>query len=317
MNKSFEIEYKKFAGNNVPNLWDRIEEGIDKLEAAEKSAAKVNEENSANENVKSNVIDFREFSSDDNVKKEKSKKTVIINYISTHGVQVIAAVCSIFIIPGVIILAVRNSGNFSMMESATSAPMADSAAPAYDEATYESDACAEEALDAAQSFNAEEFYEESADAEEYAPAEEVAEAAVEEVVEEETMAEEAAEEVASSEAEVTDEAPAETSDYRNRTKSANADTVLQCLSGVLICVNAVNDDGTFEIKMINDPGKVIEENEILTVTMSKEAKDAYDALSDAAKESNLMVDITVNEDEEITYTIVAITAGEKGENNSK
>lgn len=70
--KNLEIEYKKLTEENVPDLWDRIEAGIDKLEA-EKSAettiekAVQNDDNSVSNNNKKVV----------NIRKKKSLSRIV------------------------------------------------------------------------------------------------------------------------------------------------------------------------------------------------------------------------------------------------
>lgn len=297
MNKSFEIEYKKYADSNIPDLWDRIEAGVDKLEAANK------EENETNEISKDNIADINE--------KKANKKNKIINFMATHGVQVMAAVVSVFVIPGIVILAVRNSGNMD----APAAQAAYSEAPAAEEAA--ADYCMEEpaaADDAEADYCMEEPVAEEAEVD-YCMEEPVAEEAEADYCMEETA------EVAAAEAADESAGTEDANKYFNgiekkgiqnfASKDSDMDDYAAAeanrLDNITAVINSRNEDGTYQITVVNDPNGRFKADEELTVTIQTKAEEAYKALPDKVKTGNLVVSILADEEAENMYTIVDVS----------
>lgn len=144
---NFENEYRKYSQDSTPDLWARIEAGVDAYEASKKESDSNFDDYNADGNK--NVVKIDEL-------KKKSKRTRIAGIIA-------AAACVCIVAPAIVYM----SNN-----SSSSAPAATDAAPAemMDEAPAEMAA----ASDTAEAAEAE--YMEPAEAEEYEMAEDVADA---------------------------------------------------------------------------------------------------------------------------------------------
>ncbi|MCR5672620.1 MAG: hypothetical protein K6F87_02770 [Lachnospiraceae bacterium] len=126
MTRNFEDEYKKYAENNVPDLWGRIEAAIDEHE--------------------------EKIAGDNTVKVVPVKKNNIVTFVSRHAGLLAACACVLLTIGALRLIGGSNKA--AMSESAATAPepaMAENAS--YDEAPAEyeavSDAMADEPIAAA------------------------------------------------------------------------------------------------------------------------------------------------------------------------
>lgn len=172
---NFENEYKNYAKESTPDLWDRIEAGVDAYEASQSSA-----NNQSNEN-QSNIVSFNKEESE--VKVTPSKK----NWKKYSGL-IVAAAAVIIVAPAIILM---SDGGLSKVDSAPAAMdaqpmMSETAAEEAAEPSYEDS----ESVNAATEDVAEEetATTDEAPAEE-APAEEAAEApATESAMEENAIA---------------------------------------------------------------------------------------------------------------------------------
>ena len=172
---NFENEYKNYAKESTPDLWDRIEAGVDAYEASQSSA-----NNQSNEN-QSNIVSFNKEESE--VKVTPSKK----NWKKYSGL-IVAAAAVIIVAPAIILM---SDGGLSKVDSAPTAMdaqpmMSETAAEEAAEPSYEDS----ESVNAATEDVAEEetATTDEAPAEE-APAEEAAEApATESAMEENAIA---------------------------------------------------------------------------------------------------------------------------------
>lgn len=172
---NFENEYKNYAKESTPDLWDRIEAGVDAYEASQFSA-----NNQSNEN-QSNIVSFNKEESE--VKVTPSKK----NWKKYSGL-IVAAAAVIIVAPAIILM---SDGGLSKVDSAPTAMdaqpmMSETAAEEAAEPSYEDS----ESVNAATEDVAEEetATTDEAPAEE-APAEEAAEApATESAMEENAIA---------------------------------------------------------------------------------------------------------------------------------
>lgn len=156
MNRNFEEEYKKYADIDTPDLWSRIEAGVDKLEAAMKETEAVSP---AADTAK--VIDiasspkFKTESRKEEVKQTKNfGDSRFAVFARRYGGMVAAVACGMAVLSAIGISKLASKGNYS------AAPMAESAAPAAE--------AAPESYDAAETAEAEAAYEEAPMAEEAA-----------------------------------------------------------------------------------------------------------------------------------------------------
>lgn len=102
---NFENEYKNYAKESTPDLWDRIEAGVDAYEASQSSA-----NNQSNEN-QSNIVSFNKEESE--VKVTPSKK----NWKKYSGL-IVAAAAVIIVAPAIILML---DGGLSKVDSAPTA----------------------------------------------------------------------------------------------------------------------------------------------------------------------------------------------------
>lgn len=128
MNKDFEIEYKNYAADNLPDLWSRIEAGIDEIEANNTADAKAVSD-----------IPVTESNSTDT----KEKKIVKFN-IKRYSGLIAAAACLLIAIPAIIMVSKSSSKNANSAECAV-APSYDYSSAAETEA--EADTYCDEAAD--------------------------------------------------------------------------------------------------------------------------------------------------------------------------
>lgn len=160
--KELEIEYKKQIELELPDLWSRIESGVDAYEASKnndinKDTTKVVEFSNINSKIEETTSNKKVSSKDEVTSKKKNRKVLV-----TIG-KVVAAAASLFLVVNVISMfgGVKTNDSTSTVQSF--APMADSAATA-DEAACESAAPEiEESAMAEESASAMEEIEESAE----------------------------------------------------------------------------------------------------------------------------------------------------------
>ena len=123
MNKSLENEYRQLAANDVPDLWDRIEASIDKIE-------------------------------EDNNKTEEKKVIPIKKTVNYMPALIAAAVCLLFAIPGFTFMTILFSLGSGSAAPASTSDYSEAASDSYyeaaDEATSETyEAAASEACEEA------------------------------------------------------------------------------------------------------------------------------------------------------------------------
>ena len=140
--KDFENEYKEYSKLNTPDLWSRIEEGLDKVDSATVSEAAVNEavvnETVESEVVEGNVIQLSETVNDGNAvrltKAVKKKKS-----ITKYAGIIAAAACAVIAIPAIIFISGNKSSHYD--SEAASASACEAAEVSYeataDEEAYE------------------------------------------------------------------------------------------------------------------------------------------------------------------------------------
>lgn len=152
---NFENEYKNYAKESTPDLWDRIEAGVDAYEASQSSA-----NNQSNEN-QSNIVSFNKEESE--VKVTPSKK----NWKKYSGL-IVAAAAVIIVAPAIILM---SDGGLSKVDSA---PTAMDAQPMMSETAAEE--AAEPSYEDSESVNAatEDVAEEETATTDEAPAQEAA-----------------------------------------------------------------------------------------------------------------------------------------------
>lgn len=140
--KDFENEYKEYSKLNTPDLWSRIEEGLDKVDSATVSEAAENEtvvnETVESEVVEGNVIQLSETVTDGNAvrltKTVKKKKS-----ITKYAGIIAAAACAVIAIPAIIFISGNKSSHYD--SEAASASSCEAAEVSYeataDEEAYE------------------------------------------------------------------------------------------------------------------------------------------------------------------------------------
>lgn len=164
--KDFENEYKEYSKLNTPDLWSRIEEGLDKVDSATVSEAAVNEavvnETVESEVIEGNVIQLSETVNDGNVvrltKADTDGNTVQLTETDTDGNAVrltktvkkkksitkyagiiAAAACAVIAIPAIIFISGNKSSHYD--SEAASASACEAAEVSYeataDEEAYE------------------------------------------------------------------------------------------------------------------------------------------------------------------------------------
>ena len=122
--KDFENEYKEYSKLNTPDLWSRIEEGLDKVDSATVSEAAENEtvvnETVESEVVEGNVIQLSETVTDGNAvrltKAVKKKKS-----ITKYAGIIAAAACAVITIPAIIFISGNKSSHFDSEAASASA----------------------------------------------------------------------------------------------------------------------------------------------------------------------------------------------------
>lgn len=185
---NFEIEYKKYAQDSTPDLWDRIEAGVDAYEA---SAGNDLTEDNKNVSDIEESLNVEKSSNLENVSDFETHRKKKFN-IRKYGGIIAAAACLLIAAPAIMFLSNNSFGNMT-----ASAPAADAAPMVMEtaEAPMESEDYEEVATEAAEdTMNSVDFdYEETADmAMAEAASETVAESASEAVAES-AVAEEPAE----------------------------------------------------------------------------------------------------------------------------
>ena len=169
MSKNFETEYKKYSDNTVPDLWSRIEAGVDAYEDSIKNETgseetktgkivNIDDHNRKNEGVTKPENEVRSEAGSSHVSDEKMKKPR--NYKPYIGA--LAAAACMFLVVVVMKNVISSSNSAASAESAAAPAATDSAPAAMEEAA---EPVAEAAAEAADTYEeeAEEEYEEAAE----------------------------------------------------------------------------------------------------------------------------------------------------------
>lgn len=142
MSKNFEQEYKALAENDLPDLWDRIEAGLNSKTITSKS-------NEAKESI--GEAEAEKIQEVITGKKSQADHNRAIFYFSKYKTVVAAAICVIVILPAFLVLGkINTSKSYSTTEAAdealdAAAPMTEAADTAAIAETAEEAAYAEEA----------------------------------------------------------------------------------------------------------------------------------------------------------------------------
>lgn len=284
MSKNFETEYKKYADNTVPDLWSRIEAGVDAYEESIRETEAGSEEKITGKIV--NIEDYNKNKVTD-IQEDKTNKTRKKINIKPY-IGAIAACACMFLVVIAIKSISSSSQSAATAESAApaAAPMAEAAtdsdtdyAPAAEEAYAES---VEESIDAYKDDMADEaaVYEAEAPdaAEEAAPMEESEEAAPEDNVDLNTYAS------GNSKMSLTNDAASES--FKTETQETSSVKDKKSLevrgTGKEITVFALpdiaslnDDDGTIDLKITDPLDTDLKKDEVIKVDILKDEKGKY------------------------------------------
>lgn len=133
MNKDFENEYKEYSKLNTPDLWSRIEKGIDAVDAkaTESVAAQQNVEKMQNAGMQQSGASQQSLAAQQNINQEKvvslgntvKKKKSFGKYAGI----IAAAACAVIAIPTIILISQNGNGkDYSASPSAASEAAMDS-----------------------------------------------------------------------------------------------------------------------------------------------------------------------------------------------
>ena len=341
MSKNFEIEYKKYADSAVPDLWSRIEAGVDAYEESIKDAKAGSEETKTGKIV--NIEDYgkktvpetktenevRYETGSNHVTDKKSKR--VRNYKPYFGA--LAAAACMFLVVVVMKNVLSSSNSMTSAESAAAPaamdsapaqmeeaaePIAEAAAGASDTAgTYEEDA--EEAYEEASEYSAdasadEGYSYETADespayeASETSPAYEEEEAAP---MEEAPMAEGAAAygpdaldaEVNGSNTFAVQSTKEESNKRKAEDRKLNSDED----EIKLVCEPAdltdIKEEGTFKAKVTDPLESGVKKGDEITVNLKEEGFESlFNALTDSKSPELTLI---LRPEDDGTYTLVS------------
>ncbi len=270
MSKNFETEYKKYADNTVPDLWSRIEAGVDAYEESIRETEAGSEEKITGKIV--NIEDYNKNKVTD-IQENKTNKTRKKINIKPY-IGAIAACACMFLV----VIAIK-----SISSSSQSAATAESAVPAaapMAEAATDSDADYAPAAEEAYAEAAEESIDAYKDdmAEEAAPMEESEEAAPEDNVDLNTYAS------GNSKMSLTNDAASES--FKTETQETSSVKDKKSLevrgTGKEITVFALpdivslnDDDGTIDLKITDPLDTDLKKDEIIKVDILKDEKGKY------------------------------------------
>ena len=322
MSKNFETEYKKYADNTVPDLWSRIEAGVDAYEESIKDTKTGKIVNIEDYSKKTETI----LKPEDEVRPETGskrvsdrKRTKVKNYKPYFGA--LAAAACMFLVVVVMKNVLSSSNSATNAESAAAPAAMDSAPAAMEEAaepmaeasaeaadTYEEEA--EEAYDEAAEYSADASADDdrSYEAAEESPAHEVSEAA---------PAEEAAitEGAATYEPDASDSsvngsntfAVQSTKEDRNKYKSEDVKLNLDPNEIKLVCepedLTAIKEEGMFKAKVTDPLESDVKKGDEITVKIHE---DMYESLFDPLIDSrSTELTLVLRPEDDGTYTLVS------------
>ena len=301
MNKNFEIEYKKYADSAVPDLWSRIEAGVDAYENSIKNRDAGSEETKTDKIV--NIEDYNRKSEDDIKHDTEVKKTRKWNYKPYLGV--ITAVACMFLVVVVMKNVISSSNSMTSAESAA-APAAMDSAPAAEEAApaeaMEEAAPAEAMEEAAPAEAMEEAAEAASD--EAAPVYEAEEAAETAEAEETLEAEDAADNMLNADGRSYITGGTNTrsaSKYKNEAAKISTDEIM--LSCTIDDPDGL-DDGTVFTARITDPMDTAlkADDEIKVRVNDNSAKSLSDVLTDSRSNEYTLI---LKPENDGIYTLVS------------
>lgn len=292
MSKSFENEYREYAKNNVPDLWSRIEAGIDALEDAQ--------ETDSNDNI--------EITEATNQSRATVKKQPVITAFRKYSGLLVACAAAAIVIPSFIIISRQTARSNETM----SAPMSDSSATmetaAEDFETFEApsyDMTDDEVYEADEApVAAEEAYEETS----------------EEVYAESACAEEACEDASEATNFQSNLAAVRSKSVSGATTADNAADDIRIFEGLqsgdILCeveytIVSKNDDGTYLISIVNDPNGYLEPNEQICVSAAVSQEDLLSAQNVLNGDSIVQSTLQYMDDAEIPFIISTDTEIEK------
>ena len=292
MSKNFEIEYKKYADSAVPDLWSRIEAGVDAYENSIKNRDAGSEETKTDKIV--NIEDYNRKSEDDIKHDTEVKKTRKWNYKPYLGV--ITAVACMFLVVVVMKNVISSSNSMTSAESAA-APAAMDSAPAAEEA-----APAEAMEEAAPAEAMEEATEAASD--EAAPVYEAEEAAETAESEETLEAEDAADNMLNADGRSYITGGTNTrsaSKYKNEAAKISTDEIM--LSCTIDDLDEL-DDGTVFTARITDPMDTAlkADDEIKVRVNDNSAKSLSDVLTDSRSNEYTLI---LKPENDGIYTLVS------------
>ncbi|MCR4807660.1 MAG: hypothetical protein K5857_08275 [Lachnospiraceae bacterium] len=304
MNKNFENEYKKYADSAVPDLWSRIESGIDALE----------------EDKSDKIVNIKDYNDRSEVKKVK------IHNLKPYFGALAACACVMLIL--FVTKNVKNSSESAAtaMEAAPAA-MAESAEAtvAMDEdASYAAEEAEEYKTDDAVMEEAAEYSADDMAAEEAAPAEAAEEYEAAETADAAEEYEEAAPttetngaSAGSYDSSLTADMTAETfksdsqaiSSMKEKTQSTR-DAGKEITLYAVPDITSLKDDGSLEIKITDPVDSGLKKNEIIRVNILMDDKGRYinDGLNikEIDGSESRMYKVTLKMSEAGKYTLTAI-----------
>lgn len=329
MSKNFETEYKKYADNTVPDLWSRIEAGVDAYEESIKDTKAGSEETKTGKIV--NIEDYSkkaetEIKSEAEVKRETGsnqvsdgKRSKVRNYKPYIG-ALAAAACMFLVV--VVMKNVLSSSNSTANAESAAAPAAMDSAPAAMEEAAEP--MAEAAAEAADTYEeeAEEAYDEAAEYSADASADDDRSYAASEEspayeVSDEAKAEEAAitEGAATYEPDASDSsvngsntfAVQSTKEDRKKFKSEDMKLNLDPNEIKLVCepedLTAIKEEGMFKAKVTDPLESDVKKGDEITVKIKE---DMYESLSDSLVDSrSTELTLVLRQEDDGTYTLVS------------
>lgn len=313
MSKNFETEYKKYADSTVPDLWSRIEAGVDAYEESIKSNGAGSDEVKKGKIV--NIEDYNRDNKGINSESQEVKDKPVRKRINIKPYMGALAACACLFLVIVVMKNVISSSN-SAATAESSAPAAAPAMEAASDSAGEYEAESEETYDEAVAEAAEEYtdnyaddaavYEEEAPAmaEEAAPAMEYEEAA--EASEPDLSVYAAGD----SDKTVTNDTQAFTSN-KEKKDSSNRDVVKEITVYAVPDMKTLNDDeGSLEIKITDPLDSDLKKDEIISVYLSKDKNGKYinDGMDiktiDGSESRMFKVTLTLSDDGK--YTLLSI-----------
>lgn len=156
MNRDFSFEYKKYADSDTPDLWSRIEAGVDEYEKTVAKAADSSPAvNDKNDNKIINIASSPKYSANNKTNtKETKKESRFAVFARRYGGMVAAVACGVAVLSVVGITRLASKGDYS---SAAPSAMSESAAPAAMESAEEADEAVSYAAEASNDAAAEEY----------------------------------------------------------------------------------------------------------------------------------------------------------------